>query len=554
VERRERWARVLAPPAWACAVLIGSGFPAARAALPVLRLLRGPLGVALALLAIAISAAPLLEGRVRPWAPRPATLFGLSAAVLTALGLYYAGGLRVSGDEPHYLLMAQSLWREADLDLRDNFDRGDYREYLPALPAPHYGAPRLDGRPFPAHSPGLPALLAPVYALGGRPACVVLLALFAAGLGVEVRRLAEHATGDAASALFAWAAAIGPPVAFYAFHMYTEIPSALALALALRLLLEAPGPGEAALAALLASALPWLHVKMIPAAAALGLVALLRLRGRSLAAFGASAGLMAVAFLAYYQWVLGTPTPLALYGGVPQGVVSSPLVASVGLLLDRSFGLLTVAPVFLLAAPGIVLLARGRGWREVWPHVAVGAAVLAPLLTWRMWWGGQCPPGRFLVPLIPLLGVAVAARLAATPRGLARWRWALVAVGGALTLFMTASPEAMLLLNRRDRATRVWDALAASGGADLNRYLPSLVPQDPAEARVAALWVGALGFLLLLDQLAARQDRVDRWFRGLGLPLVLWLAIGVGVDRWARAGARSPQPEPAAESDVSQLP
>ncbi len=546
MERRERWPRVLAPLGWAFTVLSVAAFPAAGSALPVLRLLRGPLGVALALLAIAISVAPLIEGHGRSWAPRSRTLFGLSAAALLALGLYYAVGLRVSGDEPHYLLMAQSLWREGDLDLRDNFDRGDYREYLPALPAPHYGAPRLDGRPFPAHSPGLPALLAPVYALGGRSACIALLALFAAGLGVEVRRLAERATGEAASALFAWAAAIGPPVAFYAIHVYTEVPSALALAVALRLLLEAPGTGRAILAALLASALPWLHVKMIPAAAALGLVALLRLRGRPLAAFSAAAGVVAVAFLGYYQWVLGTPTPLALYGGVPQGAAGSPLAASAGLLLDRSFGLLTVAPVFLLAAPGLVLLGREQGWRDVWPHAAVGAAVLAPLLTWRMWWGGQCPPGRFLVPLIPLLAVAVAARVSATPRGLARWRWALLGVGGALTLFMTARPEGMLLLNRRDRATRVWDALAAPGGADLNRYLPSLVSQDPAEARVAALWLAALALMLLLDHLAARHDRADRLFRGLGLPLVLWLAIGVGVDRWARAGVGPPQPEPAA--------
>ncbi len=61
-----------------------------------------------------------------------------------------------SGDEPHYLVMAQSLWREHDLDLRDNYAREDWREFRGGPTEPHYAAPRRDGRPFPGHSPGLP--------------------------------------------------------------------------------------------------------------------------------------------------------------------------------------------------------------------------------------------------------------------------------------------------------------------------------------------------------------------------------------------------------------
>ena len=49
-----------------------------------------------------------------------------------------------------------------------------------------------------------------------------------------------------------------------------------------------------------------------------------------------------------------------------------------------------------------------------------------------------------------------------------------------------------------------------------------------------AVWVVALAGLLLLDRLACSRDRVDRWFRGLALPLLLFLAVSVAVDRWAR--------------------
>jgi hypothetical protein len=49
-----------------------------------------------------------------------------------------------------------------------------------------------------------------------------------------------------------------------------------------------------------------------------------------------------------------------------------------------------------------------------------------------------------------------------------------------------------------------------------------------------AIWVLALLAVLLLDRLAWSHDRVDRWFRGLALPILLFLALSVAVDRWAR--------------------
>jgi hypothetical protein len=324
-------------------------------------------------------------------------------------------------------------------------------------------------------------------------------------------------------------------VAFYSFHLYTEVPSALCLALSLGLLLGSPGPAEAGAAALLASALPWLHVKMIPAAGVLGLLGLLRLRGRSLVVFLGVAGAMGAVYLAYFQHIYGHPTPLAIYGGAaPAEPGASPLRAAAGLLLDRSFGLLPYAPVFLLALPGLGVLAR-RPWRESLPYALLAGAVLAPVLEWRMWWGGQCPPGRLLVPLVPFLGIVLALRAAGPIRGLMRWRWPLLLSGLALATFMIAEPARLLLLNRGARPTRVWGAL--SGAWPVGRYLPSLTVPDPAETRVALLWLAAMGGLIVLDQLALRRDAVDRLFRGLALPLVLALTVGVLVDEWARAGS-----------------
>jgi hypothetical protein len=498
--------------------------------LPSLGLFRGPAALVLVGIATLLAGARIIESRRPGWLAAPARapawlLLAAAAALYAGVGLRHAGGLQVSGDEPHYLVMAQSLWRDHDLDLRDEYDGEEWAEFVPGPLRPHWGAPRADGRPFPAHSPGLPLLLAPVYAALGREGGVLLMALLAAAAALVCRQLVLQLTGDRAVALAAWLAAAGPPLFFYSFHLYTEAPSALAAFGSLALLLGAPGAASAALAALCAATLPWLHLKMIPAAAALGLVALARLRGRVLAAFVVVAGAAAASFALYYWSVFGVASPLALYGGVPADARVLSWRSLAGLFLDRSFGLLPIAPVFLLALAGLPGVLRQRA---AWPHALVGLAVLAPLLSWRMWWGGQCPPARFLVPMLPFLVVALAVRLAEARTGLARWWPGLLLTGAILSAVAVAEPAARLLLNRGNRSTRLWAVL--SDGAPIGNYLPTLTHASSRDAQLALVWLVALGLLLALDRLAERRPRVDRAFSSFAVAVAALLLLGAVID------------------------
>jgi hypothetical protein len=524
-DERARWA----PWAWAAAVTGAAWLPGVGLVLPCLLVLKGPL--AAVPLAAAAVAALSRSGRLR-WPAaldRPGPALAVAFAWLAGAGLWYVGGLRVSGDEPHYLMMAQSLWNERDLDLRDNFERRDYLRDTPGPVAPHYGNPRADGRPFPAHSPGLPLLLAPFYAAGGRRACVLLLSACGALLAWQVRRVAERLGADAAGARLAWAASLGPPVFFYGFHVYTELPSALAIAVALRLL-TSRAPLRSALGAAAAIAcLPWLHLKLLLVSAALAGLGAARLRGRALRGFGVVLAVAGAAFLSWYHYVFGRPSPFAIYGGMPpEFSEGSPFRALAGLLLDRSFGLLPFAPIAVLALPGAARLARSADGRIL---LAVLGCLGGPPLFWRMWWGGQCPPARFLVPAAVVLGAALAlASTASGGRGLARWRGLLLAAGFAVALVGIARPGDLLLVNRGDRPTRFWAAL--SGERPIERYLPSLVFASAAEARVALVWLAALALLLALDARARRGPR--DWF-GTPVPaLAFFLFVGVLVDVWAR--------------------
>lgn len=558
---RNRRLHLAAPLLQAGAVLAAARVPAARDAVPALGLFTGPLGLVLLGLAVGVF---LCRAGARPRLPTPpaAVLFALSFALFAGVALHYARAVEPSGDEIDYLFMAQSLWRERDLDLRDNYTRGDYLEYLGGLDWMPGGTRRADGRPYPIHSPGLAALVAPAYALGGRVGCLVLLGLVASALGLVVRALAREAGADEAGGLAAWAATVGPPVLFYTAFLYTEVPSALALSLALFLLLRRPDPAGAVAAALALSALPWLHVKMSLAAALLGLFALARLRGRARVAFAVTAGAAALAFLGHYYSVFGTLSPLARYlGGVPIPMQRrTPLRTLVGLFVDGAYGLLPVAPVFLLGLAGLPRLARGR--RDVAVGLGLlGLGVLLPVLGWRNWWGAS-PPARFTIPFLPVLAVALALRMGEAPaRGLARWRVPLVASGLVLALFMFHEPREMRMVNGRNGPPEAFEALA--GEVSPSRYLPflssragSVAPPwepPPSEAFLAAAWVAGLGALLVLDRVAQRRDRLDRWFRGLALPLGLLALLSLAVDyglrpqgppRYRPAGAASASPAP----------
>src|SRR5512141_1429841 len=140
--------RALGPPLQAAAVVALAHVPAARTIVPGLGVFAGPLGAAL-ILAGALACLGRTFRRPRIEAPPAWALFALAAAVASAVSLYYVRAVEPSGDEIDYLMMAQSVWREGDLDLRDNFARGDHLEYLGGFDRMPGGTRRAGGRSYP---------------------------------------------------------------------------------------------------------------------------------------------------------------------------------------------------------------------------------------------------------------------------------------------------------------------------------------------------------------------------------------------------------------------
>ena len=489
----------------------------------VLRLLAG------AVLAVAI--VRLASLRRVPTGHVPAAVLAVTAFVFyCAWGARVPGAAGPQGDEPHYLVMAQSLLSDGDLDLTDEFAAREYAPFYGGDLAPHTSPNTPPGRLYSMHSPGLPALLLPAYALGGYRGARVLAGALAALTGVLLYRLVREVTKDERIAAAAWAlATFTPPLAFYAVTLYPETPAALGVVAFLLTARAAPCTGALAAATLLAVVLPWVHTKFVPLAAVGLAFTVLRpyrwpARAAVTAAFAAALGLLSF----YFQSLYGSPSWSAALGPADVSLRRVPWGIA-GAFLDRQYGLLVVAPALALAIPGGIVLWRRRTG-DAFRAAALVILVVAPAAAYVGWWGGAAPPARYV---LPVLGPMLLAAAMVAPRA----RDALAALGGiGLAVLGLAAETPRMLRNRPDGESLLLRSL--SPDIDLNAWLPSFIEGGPRAPILAAsllaaaamgwhwgrrgLVLGLLGYALVASGLRDRP-LIDR---GQATQRLLWAIDG----------------------------
>jgi hypothetical protein len=265
------------------------------------------------------------------------------------------------------------------------------------------------------------------------------------------------------------------------------VPAALALSLGLRLARRAqPGVRQAVAVGLAAALLPWLNARYALLSAVVVAHALWQHANRRMALSVLGPCIVsASAILLYHHTLYGFWNPGRVYGRKPEFALSTLPEGLPGLLLDQEFGLLVYAPVLALTLPGVLFLFR-RDRRAALAFGAAAVAVIATAGAWHMWRGGFNPPGRFLVPIAPLLLVAVA--LVWQKRGLTAG--AALLVGWSLFTGLAGARDPVLVHRDRDGTAPLFREL--SGAREWTGLLPAYVLADPDRHRLAAVWALAL--------------------------------------------------------------
>ncbi len=440
--------------------------------------------------------------------------------VLLALLLISRGPNSMDGDAPHYLAVSHSLVHDFDLDLTNQYDPATEYLFYPGEMGGH-ARPGRGGRLYPFHYIGLSVALAPVYFIAEQIALALpdplleairwdreracrdllslALALLYAATAVLTLRVSRmilitpgpsegvaqgegrEATGRVAQiAVFATALAFAtPPLLSISILAFTEIPAAF---LGAWFLYERLRPGKRPQLQLLALALlPWLHIRyaVISVSGFVWMVARSPSREHGLSERIGSHLLVpvlsAVLLASSGWWMFGSLLPVGQFDaglGLSMGTWG---VGLVGLFLDRHFGLLAVAPFWLLALAGARSVFRSHAGY-------VGFAVISLIGTWliaavnTMWWGGYCPPARLIIPILPLLVPLLAAGLRALLRSSVRW-----------LVYLTVGWSAVMTVLMLIEPVRLWSD--AENGTGLSSALPLVPRLFPSLADTATPWL-----------------------------------------------------------------
>lgn len=445
--------------------------------------------VIVAVAILAIFALHLAAGKDVRWSANRAAAI---AGIVYALTIPAMLRTPIDGDEPYYLLVTQSMVRDLDLDLTNQYRDILTNENRRSDLKPQLGDPvGRNGERYSRTEPLLSLLMVPGYFLAGIYGALATIGLFGILLVRSTVRWMEDEglADDAIRAVFPFFA-FAPPVLFYATRIWPEVPAAFCFVELLRGMRNERA--KRWLPALLGLILLKLRFVLVGAAC------VLLLRRKRLILLLAIP--LVIAFL-----VTGSATNVHTWReAIPTLTHANGFF---GFLVDGMGGIAFRAPFYLI---GLFALTR---WKSMPRGFRLG--ILASLLYLFYLFprpeavGNWAPPLRYVVFLMPVLALGAAAVWDRVSRGaiavIAVWTVGLVIHG-------VAYPWRLFHESNGENAIGEW--LSRLYQTDFSRLFPSFIRPN------IAAWVGAV--VVILAIVALRRYAFD-----LTIPIVaLGMAVG----------------------------
>ena len=370
------------------------------------------------------------------------------------------------GDEPKYLRYAENWWQGRGMDMEGVEDasaipaskRGPrfLRNFSTLAPALRRDVPQLvadvsylgnakhwghrfnkatyvgnwfvtgkNGGLYQIHQPGISIVILPAYAIDrwlfdrgkGRFADdlfavnTVMLLIFLVLAGVTFRMVDRVIRHRGLSALTTGACLAALPLSSFVFQFYPETLAAVLVAAVVSQIVSGNQPtlARAGAIGIALGWLVWLQVRFAVVAATLFVWVLWSMRRdrRLWVPTVAFSGAVVAMFCLYVYHVTGSALPSALYDATPDpGFRSSRLpMGMLGVLFDRENGLFALAPLFLLALPGLGVMLRDHRQTALM-LLTLFAALLVPVAGHGYETSGTSPL-RHMVAVVPLVAVPV---------------------------------------------------------------------------------------------------------------------------------------------------
>ncbi len=436
----------------------------------------------------------------------------------------------LQGDEPYYLLISYSLIHDRNINLEENYLRGDSLNFTNTRLSPQMFDNYSDGKLLSRHPPLLPLILVPGFLIarsaGAIYTMILMGTLLAAGL---VRLLKQYGV---LSEIAVWAAGITVltvPVVLYSTAIFTELPAAVICVWVLSFLTGLKKKAFASIAIALGLSLAAAALKTRFAVLCLPPVIMtLVLRNTTkknlwVRATVASAILLVLAM--YNLIIFGSPTGRYNLADIPGLSLTRLYRGFAGLLLDQQYGLLPLNPLYFLAIPGMIYLLKyvSISYSMIWFSALIPYYTMVALFAELS--GGICPRGRFLIAWTPLLTVPATICYVKIKTLFSRSLfYALASLSVIITLLLIMLPDWQIVYP--GSAEPLMTALSKKLGHDFLHIIPSFDRVDHTlfQNTVRLLLIGICTVVALIF-IEHRNKNLCRKFGAVSAGLIFLLIV-----------------------------
>ncbi|MCK4835729.1 MAG: hypothetical protein KAT17_03795 [Candidatus Aminicenantes bacterium] len=334
-------------------------------------------------------------------------------------------GIGLVGDEAHYLVISQSIARDFDLNVFNQYARDEYKEFINQHLQSHAKVGKGFKKWYSFHLPGLSFTLVPfLFFKLPVPLLYFLirsyLGLFAALIAVLVYMFSLRIwKKENMALLIAIVFCFSSPVFFMSIHIFAEVQVLLLILFSLYLLLFVRRKSNFSilLAGFLLSITIFWGMKYVIFIYGLGIGFLIYFiinkDFKRAILFILFPIFFQLVFFSYLNFAYGNFSPMSIYTGVMsesqtreyfQNVKSISFKSRVETLLDYFFdqrdGLLLYSPFYFFFFPGLIIALRK--FKTYLPHLLISIASFVYLFyhgfsTVR---AGVCPQARYMVPIL----------------------------------------------------------------------------------------------------------------------------------------------------------
>ncbi len=425
-----------------------------------------------------------------------------------------------SGDEPHYLVISQTLLKYHSLNVMLDYKHGDYRSFYPidlyalGTKVPPHVTHNTRGDLLPVHNIGGPVLwLLPFALFSGRLGAVFFISFITILILINMYKcLLLMGISEKTAFLVTLAYGIASPLYIYSHLSFVEPIGALVSIYLLRKLFQKKlSISDVFISSLLLSILPWVHIRFTLMEIPLFFFMLYKIyqlnklkHFKPYLYYLIPFILLFLAFEFYNYTVWGTLNPAAnQMNNNTAPLEKLPFTGFLGIFFDQEYGIFLNFPIFIFMIAGIFLTFKKK-FRFY--HVFVLTTSIPYIIGFaslRHWSGGWCPPGRFMLVLLPIYCFYLAYALEQSDNKTTRILfWLTLVYGFIYNVLSILPPHNGFNGETGHNYTIVYPQLF---GHHLTDFLPSLFL--PNQSWLFAVWIALFvgGALLISRSTSARM-------------------------------------------------